>query len=161
MRSNQPRRRPGGRPRTCSTVGWISDSYCGCPRKMSNPRRRTPAQLRGERAAGLVVRNGLEAQLALQDLGDDGDLIGGRQRLGSADAIGLAGVPGLGERGREDRSDVRRVGHGDSDVAERRADDLASVELILPARHVRLHGARAHDVHAASEALTASSESRW
>ena len=26
LRSNQPRKRPGGRPRTCSIVGWMSDS---------------------------------------------------------------------------------------------------------------------------------------
>jgi hypothetical protein len=55
----------------------------------------------------------------------------------------VPGVPWLGECCGGDFGDVRRIDQGCRCVGERRAYDIACVELVTPAQHVGLKRARA------------------
>jgi hypothetical protein len=78
---------------------------------------------------GLVVGLPVEGQGAAQDLAEDGDPVGGAQRLGTGQGVGAARVPGRGEGDRRHRRDVLRVDHRDRHVRPRRADHVAGLEL--------------------------------
>jgi len=94
---------------------------------------------------GLVIWLRHEGQGPAQDLAENGDPVGGPQRLGTGQGVGAARVPGRGEGDRRHRRDVMRIDDRDRHVRPRRADHVAGLELTDPLQRVRHEAERAQE----------------
>ena len=92
---------------------------------------------------GLVIWDGLEGERPIERRGEPRDLVRRSERFGATEPIGVSGVSWLSECSGGDFGDVGRIDHGRRGVAERRAYDVPSMELVAPTQHVGLEGAGA------------------
>jgi hypothetical protein len=113
-------------PVICPTVGRTSDSIDGV---IDVEAEEGIDVLDGHARLHLGARVGValrdELDLATEQLGDDGDLVGRQQRLRAGNPVCLL-VMAIGrERHRGDASDVVRIDDGVGDVGERERDGPA------------------------------------